>query len=776
MEENKVYEKSIEKAINEDEKNKILALGVRDLPLNPASRGYSASEIKKRFYEPEAKILDALDKLESDVIEEFDNVGEAIDKVNKSKIYGEDNILTGKNPPIYPMINGGHNSIENSGTLGGSLIIGNNNYINGNARDIGLIGYGLRNANGSGFQFHVGRMNRVESQILSEQPEFTPDDQSQLVFSIGNGNRNGKFFLNATDKTKGYSVTITAATAEEIEAQIRNNIYSGFFQANKDAIVNPCWDNYCFLYSGAEGTYNEDNKGTYCLLLNDVGGVIEENGKFYWVYDKTIYDSVLTSSMQKVELIIGNTYYAGRLIRSGRSNAFYVTKDGRAKLLRQSITGLTDSDLLTKLEIEEKDADILTSAKLDATTKVNNLSSSIANGYVKNLTWEAVYTRKLKDGVLINGGTALINTDSFLTTSQNRVSGIPLYKDGYLYTREPRVDLQAANKLYVDKIAAGHLKGVVFSSVSNVVSFINSYDNKKFIVGQPIYIIPLDFPDLWVSAVEDTSQPYTWVSNDELYANLKTNGSVRIGYYELSMLETQKVDLTEYAEKNYVDDKFVAKSDVTYKALYGRYNSQDTTIPMANATSDATINLNGCVPSYVYTSNGNHLRVNTPTIDVDVANKKYVDDKIAEVNIGSGGSGGTKLYKHTRSISFVPIDTDNWGDYFECTISCITNSTNNVIVIAGAVEGEGIPPDEAIEILGAYIQYDGGINQNILQPVFIDGFGGGARSLSMYDEWDWMPSVGYEATEDAKSWLRTAMQESGGLTYYTINDENVVEL
>ncbi|MBR2376339.1 MAG: hypothetical protein IKA85_00990 [Clostridia bacterium] len=76
-------------------------------------------------------------------------------------------------------------------------------------------------------------------------------------------------------------------------------------------------------------------------------------------------------------------------------------------------------------------------------------------------------------------------------------------------------------------------------------------------------------------------------------------------------------------------DNKVTSSNVTYKAVYGRYNSQDTTMPMANATADETVSLNGCIPYYIFDKNGSHLRVNTPTAGIDCANKKYVDDKFS---------------------------------------------------------------------------------------------------------------------------------------------------
>jgi hypothetical protein len=51
-------------------------------------------------------------------------------------------------------------------------------------------------------------------------------------------------------------------------------------------------------------------------------------------------------------------------------------------------------------------------------------------------------------------------------------------------------------------------------------------------------IIALDIPDLWISEISKSYSKYTFTNNSDFVTNLLTNGSVLVGYYKLSALET----------------------------------------------------------------------------------------------------------------------------------------------------------------------------------------------------------------------------------------------
>ena len=79
-----------------------------------------------------------------------------------------------------------------------------------------------------------------------------------------------------------------------------------------------------------------------------------------------------------------------------------------------------------------------------------------------------------------------------------------------------------------------------------MITAFNNLANNVHNVGQNVMIITLNVPDLWISAIESTSQSYTYTSDSDFTNALATNGYVQVGYYKLSALETQKVDLTNY--------------------------------------------------------------------------------------------------------------------------------------------------------------------------------------------------------------------------------------
>ena len=98
----------------------------------------------------------------------------------------------------------------------------------------------------------------------------------------------------------------------------------------------------------------------------------------------------------------------------------------------------------------------------------------------------------------------------------------------------------------VDAIAKGANQALSYSSYSTMVTAFNSASATSYNVGQNIYIQTVDVPDLWVSSVESTSSTYTYTTDAAFISDLNTNGYVQVGYYRLSALETQKVDLTNY--------------------------------------------------------------------------------------------------------------------------------------------------------------------------------------------------------------------------------------
>lgn len=97
-------------------------------------------------------------------------------------------------------------------------------------------------------------------------------------------------------------------------------------------------------------------------------------------------------------------------------------------------------------------------------------------------------------------------------------------------------------------IADGANQALSYENYQAMITAFNSLASTAYKVGQNIMIITLNVPDLWISGIESTSSTYTYTTDEAFKTALATNGYVQVGYYKLSALETQKVDLTNYVE------------------------------------------------------------------------------------------------------------------------------------------------------------------------------------------------------------------------------------
>jgi len=109
---------------------------------------------------------------------------------------------------------------------------------------------------------------------------------------------------------------------------------------------------------------------------------------------------------------------------------------------------------------------------------------------------------------------------------------------------------QALNRATsAEAIAKGANQAKSYDDYYDMVTAVNSYDDERFISGQILNIRTMGVPDLWVYSVEQTSIPYTYTTDEVITNELATNGYIQVGYYKLSPMETQKVNLTDYVPK-----------------------------------------------------------------------------------------------------------------------------------------------------------------------------------------------------------------------------------
>lgn len=143
----------------------------------------------------------------------------------------------------------------------------------------------------------------------------------------------------------------------------------------------------------------------------------------------------------------------------------------------------------------------------------------------------------------------------------------------------------------VNSIAKGANQAISYGNYSTMVTAFNSLASDIYNVGQNVMIITLEVPDLWISGIESTSSPYTYTTDEAFTTALETDGYVQVGYYKLSALETQKVDLTNYATIPQVNTGLAGKVDKTSIVSSVSASSTNEQIPGAKLFYDTVGNL-----------------------------------------------------------------------------------------------------------------------------------------------------------------------------------------
>ena len=102
-----------------------------------------------------------------------------------------------------------------------------------------------------------------------------------------------------------------------------------------------------------------------------------------------------------------------------------------------------------------------------------------------------------------------------------------------------------------EALAKGATHGEVFMTYEDAVAALNAADKDFLKVPEHVLIRTVGVPDLWVMEIAEEKAEYVYV-DDQTLADAVASGSLQIGYYVLSALETQKVDLSDYAKKSEV--------------------------------------------------------------------------------------------------------------------------------------------------------------------------------------------------------------------------------
>ena len=115
--------------------------------------------------------------------------------------------------------------------------------------------------------------------------------------------------------------------------------------------------------------------------------------------------------------------------------------------------------------------------------------------------------------------------------------------DTFQTTVNSKVDGLETNVETVEAIAKGRNQALAYNSYSEMITALNGMTKDELKRGQNIYIGTVGVPDLWVYSVETTKSTYSYTNDVTFVNSLNNNVTVKVGYYKLAQLETQKVDV-----------------------------------------------------------------------------------------------------------------------------------------------------------------------------------------------------------------------------------------
>ncbi len=276
-----------------------------------------------------------------------------------------------------------------------------------------------------------------------------------------------------------------------------------------------------------------------------------------------------------------------------------------------------------------------------------------------------------------------------VTNTANRNS-IP-YRDynGNFLVGDPIDQHHCTNKKYVDNKFNGANKALSFGNYETMISSFNALPKDTYNVGQNVMIVTLEVPDLWISNIHDYPEPYTYASDEFFLEQLTDLGYVKVGYYVLSALETQKVDLSDYQSRTdnmlLTDSKEVVGAinqlyadkvsfeDYATSTKAGVVKIYDANNAGLNITDDGVITLTGATDYIITHPKSYNVAVRSGQLYKWIKQGVAYNDTILTeeeqarvlgwLGVGSSGNGG-KLYKHTVEINTSSTDLSEGLHHF----------------------------------------------------------------------------------------------------------------
>lgn len=233
-----------------------------------------------------------------------------------------------------------------------------------------------------------------------------------------------------------------------------------------------------------------------------------------------------------------------------------------------------------------------------------------------------------------------------------------------------------ATKTELQEGLAGKSQSKTYNNYQAFVTAVNAMNNTALKVGDNVFIVTADVPDMWVSAVNSSSASYTYSSDSAIVTALGSTNGLTVGYYVFRQLETTKVDLTSYQTKT--DPNLQTNSKTVAGAINEVKSTADSALSKANtnATSitnitngttkvgkagtadnatNVTTNINGKAISDIFESNGTTVKNATHATGANTANEaQSTQGALSITGYSSGGATSSLVYNggYDYTLSF----------------------------------------------------------------------------------------------------------------------------
>lgn len=98
-----------------------------------------------------------------------------------------------------------------------------------------------------------------------------------------------------------------------------------------------------------------------------------------------------------------------------------------------------------------------------------------------------------------------------------------------------------------ESISQGGILPLVANNYEELVAAFNETPKENYVIGQNIYVVTVNVPDLWVMEITEEAVAYTYTTDEAFVNEIGENGYVQVGYYKLAQLET-KGNLQDYVK------------------------------------------------------------------------------------------------------------------------------------------------------------------------------------------------------------------------------------